>query len=136
MAAAHRASGRGRLEAPDATATVDNPLCGDRVTMDVRRAGRGGEGRVTEIGHVVRGCVLCEAAAAVIAEAGTGAEEAGLRAAAEHVRRMLEDGDPPPPEGGWKKAEMFLPVRAHPSRHDCVLLPFQALLQALDGENP
>ena len=141
MAAAHRATGRGRLEAPDATATVDNPLCGDRVTMDVRRAGRkaGGAGaeaaEITEIGQVVRGCVLCEAAAAVIVEVGTRADEAELRAASERVRRMIESGGPPP-EGGWKKAEMFLPVRAHPSRHDCVLLPFQALLRALDGENP
>ena len=141
MSAAHRASGRGRLEAPDASATVDNPLCGDRVTIDVRRAvhGAGGTGvevaEIAEIGQVVRGCVLCEAAAAVIVEAGTGADEAELRAASERVRRMLEDGGSPP-EGGWEKAGMFLPVRAHPSRHDCVLLPFQALLRALDGENP
>ena len=133
MGAAHRASGKGRLEAPDASATVDNPLCGDRVTIDLRRAGPEGGGSVVEIGHLVRGCVLCEAAATVIVEAGTGADEAGLRAAAAQVRRMLEDGAPLP-EGGWKKSEMFLPVRAHPSRHDCVLLPFQALLQALDGE--
>ena len=146
MAAARRASGQGRLEAPDATAIVDNPLCGDRVTVDVRRAGRaaGAAGteaaeaataEIAEIGQVVRGCVLCEAAAAVIVEAGTGADEAELRAASEQVRRMIEDGGSPP-EGGWKKAEMFLPVRAHPSRHDCVLLPFQALLRALDGEKP
>ena len=138
MSAAHRASGRGRLEAPDASATVDNPLCGDRVTIDVRRAVRGA-GRagaeVAEIGQVVRGCVLCEAAAVVIVEAGTGADEAELRAVSERVRRMLEDGGSPP-EGGWQKAGMFLPVRAHPSRHDCVQLPFQALLRALDGEKP
>ena len=134
MSAAHRASGRGRLEAPDASATVDNPLCGDRVTIDVRRAGGAGA-EVAEIGQVVRGCVLCEAAAAVIVEAGTGADDAELRAASERVRRMLEDGGSPP-EGGWKMAGMFLPVRAHPSRHDCVLLPFQALLRALDGEKP
>jgi len=133
MSAAHRASGKGRLESPDASATVDNPLCGDRVTVDIRREGpQGGGGRVSEIGHVVRGCVLCEAAAAVIVEVGTGAAEADLRAASERVRRMLERGGPPP-EGEWRKAEMFLPVRPHPSRHDCVLLPFQALLEALDG---
>lgn len=132
MSAARRASGKGRLEKPDATATVDNPLCGDRVTIDIRRFGPDGAGHVSEIGHVVRGCVLCEAAATMIVEAGTGAFEGDLRAASEHVRAMLEDGAPPPEEG-WTKAEMFLPVRAHPSRHDCVLLPFQALLQALDG---
>ena len=132
LSAAHRASGKGRLEAPDASATVDNPLCGDRVTIDIRRSEPGGGGPVLEIGQFVRGCVLCEAAAAIIVEAGAGAAEADLRAASDSVRRMLEDGGPPP-EGGWKKAEMFLPVRPHPSRHDCVLLPFQALVEALDG---
>ena len=133
MSAAHRASGKGRLEAPDASSTVDNPLCGDRVTIDIRRerpAGRGG--RISEIGQVVRGCVLCEAAAAIIVEAGTGATEADLRAASDRIRRMLEQ-DGPPPDGEWKSAQMFLPVRPHPSRHDCVMLPFQALLEALDG---
>ena len=132
MSAAHRASGKGRLEAPDASATVDNPLCGDRVTIDIRWDDPGGRGRMLEIGQVVRGCVLCEAAASVIVEAGAGVSAADLRAASDRVRRMLEDGGPPP-EGAWRKAEMFLPVRAHPSRHDCVLLPFQALLEALDG---
>ena len=132
MSAAHRARGKGRLEDADATATVDNPLCGDRVTIDIRRDGPGGHERVSAIGHVVRGCVLCEACATVIVEAGTGAAETDLRAASASVRRMLEDGAPPP-EGSWKKVEMFLPVRAHPSRHDCVLLPFMALVQALDG---
>lgn len=128
MSAARRASGKGRLDAPDASATVDNPLCGDRVTIDLRRGG----GRVSEIAHVVRGCVLCEAAAAVLVEAGTGAAESELRAVPDRVRLMLEQ-DGPPPEGEWEKAGMFLPVRPHPSRHDCVLLPFQALLEALDG---
>ena len=132
MSAAHRASGKGRLEAPDASATVDNPLCGDRVTIDIRRAGPGEGDPVSEIGHVVRGCVLCEAAATVIVEAGTGASAADLRTASGRVRCMIEDGGPPP-EGEWRKAEMFLPVRPHPSRHDCVLLPFQALLEALDA---
>ena len=132
MSAAHRASGKGRLAAPDASATVDNPLCGDRVTIDIRWDEPGGRDRMLEIGQVVRGCVLCEAAASVIVEAGTGVSAADLRAASDRVRGMIEDGGPPP-EGAWRKAEMFLPVRPHPSRHDCVLLPFQALLEALDG---
>ncbi len=133
MSAARRESGKGRLDAPDASATVDNPLCGDRVTVDIRRSGpAGGPALVSEIGQVVRGCVLCEASASVIVEVGTGAAESDLRAASDRVRRMLEHGGPPP-EGEWRKAGMFLPVRPHPSRHDCVLLPFQALLEALDG---
>ncbi|MCY4452062.1 MAG: iron-sulfur cluster assembly scaffold protein [Immundisolibacterales bacterium] len=132
LGAAHRASGKGRLEAPDSTATVDNPLCGDRVTIDIRWDTPVRDANLREIGQVVRGCVLCEAAAALIVEVGTGAAASDLRHASDCIRRMLEEGAPPPP-GDWKRAEMFVPVRAHPSRHDCVLLPFQALLEALDG---
>ena len=128
LSAAQRASGRGRLEPRDASATVDNALCGDRVTIDLRRARPAGP--VSAIGHEVRGCVLCEAAASLIAEAGVGLGDADLEAAAERVRGMVKEGGPPP-DGAWRKAEMFLPVRAFKSRHDCVLLPFQALLEAL-----
>lgn len=128
MSAAHRATGQGRLASADASATVDNPLCGDRVTIDLRR---GDDDTMAEIGHVVRGCVLCEAAATLIVEAGTGATGSALRAAADGVRRMIEE-DAAPPGDGWEKADMFTPVRAHPSRHECVLLPFQALVAALD----
>ncbi|MDA1310166.1 MAG: iron-sulfur cluster assembly scaffold protein, partial [Proteobacteria bacterium] len=38
---------RGRLDAPDASARVDNPLCGDRVTIDLALD----KGRITAIGH-------------------------------------------------------------------------------------
>ena len=34
--------GSGRLEAPEASVTVDNPLCGDRVTLDLDAGGRPG----------------------------------------------------------------------------------------------
>jgi NifU-like protein involved in Fe-S cluster formation len=32
----------------------------------------------------------------------------------------------------WPELAAFTPVHAHKSRHDCVLLPFEALAQALD----
>ena len=53
--AARAAADYPRLDAPDGTATIDNPLCGDRVTMDVTL-----DGTVIEaIGQRVRGCLLC-----------------------------------------------------------------------------
>ncbi len=33
--------------------------------------------------------------------------------------------------GRWPELEAFAPVHRHKSRHDCVLLPFAALTQAL-----
>ncbi|MCB1832693.1 MAG: iron-sulfur cluster assembly scaffold protein, partial [Geminicoccaceae bacterium] len=51
VAMAKSGVGAGRLEAPDGTATADNPLCGDRVTVDVRMDGD----RVQELAHKTRG---------------------------------------------------------------------------------
>lgn len=122
-----RSRERGRLEAPDASARVDNPLCGDRVTVDLSIK----DGRVTAIGHRVRGCALCEAAAEIITERAVGmnaAEIADIEAAA---RAFMTSSDGTPP---WARLSVFAPVRDVKSRHDCVFLPFMAMNKAI-GES-
>ncbi|OWJ63846.1 iron-sulfur cluster assembly scaffold protein [Inquilinus limosus] len=121
---AREATGAGRLPEPDGSAMIDNPLCGDRVTIDLTLA----DGKVAKIGHLVRGCVLCEASAALIAEKAVGQAPAVLRGIAAGIRPMLREGAAPP----WPELEIFTPVRAVRSRHDCVELPFRALAAALD----
>jgi nitrogen fixation NifU-like protein len=115
---------------PDASGAgrTDNPLCGDRVDMAVRLA----DGRVAAVGHRVRGCLLCEASAAIIAERAPGLDAPALRAAAASVAPMLSEAAAPP----WPELAIFEPVRAHKSRHECVLLPFRALVAALDAADP
>ena len=122
---ARAANGKGRLDAPDGSATVDNPLCGDRVTVDVRMDG----GRVAALGHLVRGCLLCEAAASAIGAHAKGATRTELAAAFEAAKAMLKGSDKD--ASGWPEMDAFAPVRAHRSRHSCVLLPFEALTKAL-----
>ena len=121
---ARDATGAGRLPEPDGSAMIDNPLCGDRVTIDLTLA----DGKVATLSHLVRGCVLCEASAALIAEQAVGQAPAALRQAAAGIRPMLREGAAPP----WPELEIFTPVRAVRSRHDCVELPFRALTAALD----
>ena len=149
IAAARRASGHGRLESPHGSATVDNPLCGDRVTLDVALGPRGRDvpaspprptprspldpheydapGCVARIGHVVRGCLLCEAAAVLIAEHAPELDVEALLRAGEEIGPALAEGSPFP----WPGLEMFAPVRGVKSRHRCVTLPFEALAAAL-----
>jgi NifU-like protein involved in Fe-S cluster formation len=124
---ARRARDAGRLDAPQASVTIDNPLCGDRITLDLNLA----DGRVQEVGHKVRGCLLCQAAAAVIGERAAGETGAALRDVAARLARAIRE-DPAAAEGLWPELGAFAPVHAHKSRHDCVLLPFEALIQALD----
>ena len=117
-----------RLEAPQASVTVDNPLCGDRVTLDLSLA----DGRVREVGHRVRGCLLCQAAAAAIGERAPGETPEALRSVARDLGQAIA-GAPDAVGRRWPELGAFAPVHAHKSRHECVLLPFAALTQALDA---
>jgi nitrogen fixation NifU-like protein len=127
VARARAAFGEGRLAAPAASITLDNPLCGDRVTLDLDRA----EDAVKAIKHAVKGCLLCTASAATIAEFGQDRSPAELRAMAEAARALMKDGTPVPEK--FAALRIFTPVHGTKSRRDCVLLPFEALGKALDA---
>lgn len=125
MAMAKAAHGKGRLPTPDRSAMLDNPLCGDRITVDVKLDG----GRIAALGHDVRGCALCQAAASLIGQAAIGLDAETARALPGAIEALLADGTAPP--AALADAAMFAPVRAHRSRFDCVKLPFAALAAAL-----
>jgi nitrogen fixation NifU-like protein len=113
-----------RLTAPDATVTLDNPLCGDRVTIDLKMSGA----TIADIGHHVRGCALCQASAAVVASAVKGQSIEAARSGRAALQAMIAGDAPASP---WAELEIFTPVRRHKSRQDCVRLPFDALERAL-----
>lgn len=120
-------STEGRLDTPSGSATVNNPLCGDRVTIDVIVENMA----LTRVGHKVRGCALCRASAALICTHAPSHDAARLKDVAKAMTAMLKTAGPVP-DGVWQTLEAFRPVIDHKSRHDCVLLPFQALIEALD----
>lgn len=122
VARARAAVGKGRLTAANGSATVDNPLCGDRVTLDLVVK----DGRAVEIAHHVRGCLLCEAAAATIAEFCRGATRVEIDAATTAARALMVEGG----AVDLPYLEIFRPVHTAKSRRDCVLLPFEALQRA------
>jgi len=129
-ALATAATGEGTLESPDGKALVDNPLCGDRVEMEVRLA----DGRIAAVAHRVRGCLLCRAAASSIGVRAPGATPAEIERVSARVSEMLEKQAAPPAQ--WKELEAFVPVHGHKSRYRCVQLPFEALLAALRAAVP
>jgi len=116
--------GTGKLAAPTKSARRDNPLCGDRVTIDVRLDG---QGKIAEIAHQVRGCLLCQASASALASVAVGRDAAGIAALRHDAERAVgrEEGEAAEPFAA------FTPVAAHKSRQECVLLPFEALKDAL-----
>ena len=119
--------GAGRLEQPSVTVRLDNPLCGDRITLDLIIE----DCRVTAIALETKGCLLCRAAAAIIGRDAPGRAVAELAAAHAELASFLKGDNAAPP--GWPDLATFTPVRLHSSRHACALLPFRALREALDA---
>lgn len=124
VALAKAKTGAGKLENPTKSARRDNPLCGDRVTIDVRLDG---QGRIAEIAHQVRGCLLCQASASALASVAVGRDAAGIAEIRHDAERAVGR------EAGEARAPFvaFAPVAAHKSRQECVLLPLEALKDAL-----
>lgn len=123
---AQAAVAKGQLEKNDARVELDNPLCGDRVQIDIRK----GMDRVDALAHLVRGCVLCQAAASIIGTYAVGSTKAEISQIHASLKAMLS-GNGELPEGRWQELKTLLPVRDFKSRHTCVLLPFDALEQAM-----
>jgi nitrogen fixation NifU-like protein len=123
VALAKSKAGAGKLAAPTRSARRDNPLCGDRVTIDVTLDG----GKIAEIAHQVRGCLLCQASAVALASTAVGRDAAGIAELRHDAERAIgrEAGKAHEP------FDAFEPVASHKSRHECVLLPFEALNDAL-----
>ncbi|MGE0153579.1 MAG: iron-sulfur cluster assembly scaffold protein [Reyranellaceae bacterium] len=121
VALARDPSHAGALEPAQARATRDNPLCGDRVTLTGNFAA---DGTLSEIRHKTRGCLLCEAGAALVAANAPGLDAARAARLGEEMRAFLAGRNAAAP---WNSAAAFTPVRARKSRHDCVTLAFDAL---------
>lgn len=127
-ALAKREMAEQELAHPDCSITLDNPLCGDRVTMALRLEGD----RIVAEAHQVKGCLLCRASANAIGESVIGRSRDELPQVAAALQAMLK-GEVPEnwPLPGWESLKVFQPVTDHKSRHDCVMLPFKALGKAL-----
>jgi NifU-like protein involved in Fe-S cluster formation len=125
---AAEATGAGRLPERDAGAEILNPTCGDRIAVEVGLAAD----RIAALGYEVHACVLTQASASLLGRHAAGCTAAEIRAVAEQIEAMLRAGSELP-AGGWADYAVFAPVRAHKSRHECVMLPLRALLAALDA---
>ena len=124
VARARAGAADSRLEPHDARAALDNPLCGDRITLDLRLEGD----KVAALGHRTRGCALCQASAETLRRCIPGQATGAAREARAAVKAYLGGGDLPQ---ALEAYAAFAPVRDYPSRHSCVLLPLDALVEAL-----
>jgi len=122
-----------RLEAFDATAKGDNPMCGDRVRVWVALDG----GTIRDVGFEARGCAISVASADLMAEAVQGRGLTDTKALFDAFRDMVKTGSCPHCDAGLAEPlERLAPlsgVHEYPSRVKCATLPWHALIAALDG---
>lgn len=122
-----------RLPDADATVTHHSPLCGSRITVDLKL---GPDGRVAAYGQQVRACALGQAAASIFGRQVVGQDVATLRQLAAIMRAMLKENGPPPGAdfagGAFADLQVLTPVREHKARHNAVMLPFEATVKAIE----
>ena len=101
----------GTLEDPDITNEEENPLCGDRIRIDVKL----GEGRVADVRFQGRGCAISTAAASILTDKIKGAP-------LERVKAFSKEG-----------MLQALGVPLSPIRLKCGLLALKVLRTSLYG---
>lgn len=117
----------GHLPEPKRAATVNNAMCGDKVTMEFAVDPTH---EITDCRHDTKACVLTQASASIVAANADGESVDSLARLKTKVTAMLKEGGEPP-SGKWSAYAIFAPVREHRSRHTCVLLPLEAAEKAL-----
>src|SRR5580700_9859702 len=118
-----------RLEAFDATARGDNPMCGDRVQVWVKY---GADGRIADTGFDARGCEISKASADLMVEAVAGRTPAETKNLFEVFRTMAQTGKCPACDA-LEPLRPLASVHEYPSRVKCATLAWNALVAALDG---
>ncbi|HXJ02816.1 MAG TPA: iron-sulfur cluster assembly scaffold protein [Micropepsaceae bacterium] len=126
---AANATGAGKLVPSDAQGSAHNPTCGDRVAVTLRLDK---SGRIAEMAHETQACVLAQASASILGSHLAGADKSEIQTLREQVAAMLRDGAVPAAPFGDYSA--LTGAATYRNRHTCVLLPIDAVLDALSAE--
>lgn len=118
----------GPLDDPHGRAEVRSPTCGSIVTVDVRLDDGG---LVTEIGQQVQACAFGQASAALMGKHAIGRDRSEAEEALAAFSAWLEGLSDDP--GNWPGLDALQPARSRRARHGAMLLPFRALLAAIEN---
>ena len=115
----------GALEAADARVEGFNPLCGDRLTVQLKMA----DEAIADIRFEGQGCAISTASASLMTEAVKGKSRTDALALFDRIRSLLTDDDAPSDELG--KLAALSGVREFPARVKCASLCWHTLAAAL-----
>ena len=119
----------GRCSSCGRSAHQDNPLCGDAITLALDVAAD----VISRVRFEGQGCAICLASASMMSEAVKGATVDRALGLSEAVRQMVHGNEPAGDLAEDLGDLMALSgVVRFPVRIKCALLPWNALLEALD----
>lgn len=119
----------GTLASSSHSAEGDNPLCGDKIHLELKVD----DDRVEDVAFEGAGCAISTASASLMTDAIRGKTRQEVRALSTAVRKMLK-GEEPEAVVDLGKLEALSGVRAYPMRVKCATLAWHTLEAAL--ENP
>ena len=116
------------LEREDGCAQVRSPTCGSRVSLTVQLDE---DRRVERLSMHVHACAFGQASAALVERHSRGRTHDEVSEAMLALSRWLanEHDD----DSGWPGITVLAPARPRRARHAAILLPFRALLAAMEA---
>jgi NifU-like protein involved in Fe-S cluster formation len=116
------------LEREDGRAELRSPTCGSRISLAVQLDR---ERRIERLSMQVHACAFGQASAALVERHSSGrSHEDVSRAMLELSRWLACENDS---ECGWPEITALAPARPRNARHGAILLPFRALLAAIEA---
>jgi NifU-like protein involved in Fe-S cluster formation len=116
------------LEREDGCADVRSPTCGSRISLTVQLDE---DHRVAGISQTVHACAFGQASSALMERHALGRDHRDVAEAMMSLSAWLagerEDA------GEWPGLIQLAPARSRPARHSAILLPFRALLAAIEA---
>ena len=123
-----------RLEAADRSARGDNPMCGDRMELEVKLAP---DGSIADIAFQGRGCAISMASGSLMTEVVKGKTQGQARQLSDCFRELAMTGACPACAADIaEEMERLSPlsgVHEFPSRVKCATLAWHTLNAALEG---
>ena len=116
------------LDREDGRAELRSPTCGSRVTLAVQLDN---ERRIERLSVQVHACAFGQASAALVERHSKGRTHDEVSQAMLALSRWLASDDEQ--EAGWPGIGALAPARQRSARHGAILLPFRALLAAIEA---
>jgi nitrogen fixation NifU-like protein len=120
----------GSLENPNRSAEGDNPICGDRLSLQLEVDP---DGRVADVRFQGKGCAISTASASLMTESVKGRTREEIEATFDRFHALVTAGlDEAASASELGKLAVFSGVREYPVRVKCATLAWHTLRAALD----